>query len=828
MKFRAGKSCLIAGLVACAVPASASALETRQLDVGETAARECADQLLPAGTRGIARERWTSPAEGYATLRLGGDPYAPDWDLATRQGRSMAASTNSGSAERVNLWVEQGDRLAVQACRLAGGDRKVPLTIDLYEMAIPKGSGERMSLESVAIDSPGDVGELGALGFDTTHESTTSSATVLLHSDAERAQLARAGFTSRTLIPDVAADDAAELRRSARRDTRSALPSTRDSYRVYEDYTTEMKALAAAYPGHVRSITIGTSLEGRPIEGVEIAANVNATDDGRPVFLNLGLHHAREWPSGEFPMEFATDLANGYGSNPRITAALQNVRVITIPVVNPDGFVASRSFGTSPLDDDLNATIPQIAAGSGAYRRKNCRGVGPADQAVPCAARTTGVDLNRNYGAYWGGPGSSDDPVGSGAQIYRGAAPYSEPESESILNLSESVHPTVVISNHTFTEGRWLRQPGFDPDFMPQQSVPTYDPSCGKGTMGAVTPDEPAMAALGDAMAAANEPDWISELGYETLCDITGATEDWNYFAQGSYGYTPEAKGPNFHAAYGSMVVGEYLGNDGDGTDFDGMRGAFMTATEEAGNDANHGIVTGQAPPGASLRIEKDFSLPTCEDEDCNQGNGPAKSYRIQTELTVPASGAYTWDVVPSTRPDVYADGHPPQEAWTMTCQRAGQARSVAQQVLIGRGQTKSVDWTTLCGTDGGGGDGGDGGDGGGELPHCAGKPITIIDLGDGHTVVGTDHPDVIYGGEGDDTIKPGKGKDIVCGAGGNDTVKGADGADTLIGQAGKDSLAGGAGNDELRGGGGVDSLNGGKGRNECVGGSGKDKFRSC
>ena len=176
----------------------------------------------------------------------------------------------------------------------------------------------------------------------------------------------------------------------------------------------------------------------------------------------------------------------------------------------------------------------------------------------------------------------------------------------------------------------------------------------------------------------------------------------------------------------------------------------------------------------------------------------------------MPDSGSYAWHVVPSSRPDLDpGPGHnPPQEAWTMTCQRPGQARSVAQQVLIGRGETKAVDWTTLCGTGGG-----IGGGGGGELPHCAGKAITIIDLGDGHTVIGTNHPDVIYAGDGDDKIKPGKGKDVVCGGGGNDTVKGADGADALLGQAGKDSLAGGAGNDDLRGGGGADSLSGGKGK---------------
>ena len=64
------------------------------------------------------------------------------------------------------------------------------------------------------------------------------------------------------------------------------------------------------------------------------------------------------------------------------------------------------------------------------------------------------------------------------------------------------------------------------------------------------------MDSLGDAMAAANG--WTSELGYGTLCDITGATEDWNYFSQGTYGYTPEIRGLNFHANYADSVVDEY------------------------------------------------------------------------------------------------------------------------------------------------------------------------------------------------------------------------------------------------------------------------------
>ena len=171
---------------------------------------------------------------------------------------------------------------------------------------------------------------------------------------------------------------------------------------------------------------------------------------------------------------------------------------------------------------------------------------------------------------------------------------------------------------------------------MAQQSVQAYDDECGKGTMGAVTPDEAAMEALGDAMAAANEPDWISELGYETLCDITGATEDWNYFAQGAYGYTPEARGPNFHANYATMVVSEYLGTPArhrlrrDPRRLHGRRRGGRRKT------ANHGVITGKAPAGATLRIHKGFSLPTCEDDSMRRGERPRQDTRSRPTSTSP------------------------------------------------------------------------------------------------------------------------------------------------------------------------------------------------
>ena len=42
--------------------------------------------------------------------------------------------------------------------------------------------------------------------------------------------------------------------------------------------------------------------------GVEIAENVDATDDGRPYYVQVGTHHAREWPANEATLEWGLEL----------------------------------------------------------------------------------------------------------------------------------------------------------------------------------------------------------------------------------------------------------------------------------------------------------------------------------------------------------------------------------------------------------------------------------------------------------------------------------------------------------------------------------------
>ena len=111
-------------------------------------------------------------------------------------------------------------------------------------------------------------------------------------------------------------------------------------------------------------------------------------------------------------------------------------------------------------------------------------------------------------------------------------------------------------------------------------------------------------------MAAATG--WTSELGYATLGDITGATEDWNYFAQGTFGYTPEARGTNFHANYADSVVGEY---DGSQAPSGGGRLRGVPGGRRAGREPRRalGRSAGTAPAGRVLRLRKQFTTATSQ-----------------------------------------------------------------------------------------------------------------------------------------------------------------------------------------------------------------------
>jgi hypothetical protein len=499
----------------------------------------------------------------------------------------------------------------------------------------------------VSVETPtrADKNRLTALGLDMSEHGGAKAIGVLLHDDDDRETLRKNGFRWNTVQAAPATSAAAV-----------ALPSGRTSYRRLADYESELKALAAANPTLVRLFVLpNKTFEGREVLGIEISENVTA-NDGKPSFLNMGVHHAREWPAGELTMEWAYELVNGYkAGEERATNIVRRSRNLVVPIVNPDGFNGSRSAATG--DDGRDETVDDtvyIAGAPGEYRRKNCR-VGDTETAfcpVSVGLAENGVDPNRNYGQFWGGPGSDTNPA---TQTYRGAAPFSEPESRNIQWLVSHNQVTTLITNHT-TAGLVLRAPGL-------------------AAVGDPIDENRGYKQLGDDMAKQNG--YFSQKGFE-LYDTTGTTEDWSYNATGGYGFTFElycgspnyatgdCDAPAFHPRYATMAKewdgtsaqADHVNDPGANHGFDGKgnREAYYIAAESTIDEARHSIIEGSAPAGTTLRLTKDFKTETFP----QNGTPLQVSDHLETTYAVGASGTFLWHVNPSTRPVVAKESGSP------------------------------------------------------------------------------------------------------------------------------------------------------------------------
>ena len=612
-------------------------------------------------SRGSARTTYVAPMSGFASIRLAA--RRGDWDLRVvdvASGRSMA-SKSFGPRELVQTWVRSGQQMRVVAVRRSGRAKTARVRIRFFDVEPP--ADATPSLVRVLGPNQGTLDTLDAAGLDVTHNVRAEYADVVVPDSDHLDVLERLGVSYEVREADLNAEFARNRAADARYAASvpaSPLPTGRTTYRLPADYQQELKAIVDEYGAIARPIRIGTSFQGRPIEGVEIAEDVHADDDGRPVYFVVALHHAREWPSGEMAMEFAWDLVQRYGSDAEITDLLQRERVVIVPIINPDGFFASRMAASdgmfpdpadttgAPYGDTAEGVVVPFG-GNLAYRRKNCNGPVPhfeGERDLPCYYQW-GVDPNRNYGTGWGGKGAGSDP---NTQSYRGDGQWSEPETQAVHGFSQHHPVSTIVSIHNVA-ALVLRPPG-------------------KGTDGKA-PDELAMRDIGDAMADAT--DYTSQYSFQ-LYDTSGTTEDWNYAAAGSYGYTIEVgpKSGKFHMPYETGVVREWVGPEwGAG----GMREALLVGARAAADPASHSVLAGEAKPGSVLTLRKEFetlSSPVCTyaqgvlatsppGTDC-VAPGEVRRYDDHLEYTtvVPEDGTFDWHVTQSTRPFVgwrYVEG---------------------------------------------------------------------------------------------------------------------------------------------------------------------------
>ena len=661
------------GSLLAAAPAAAATTVTASSAV----TRSCHRALAPSAP-GHDALRVTAPSRGLVSARL---RASDDWDVAVfgSKRRLVAGSAGFAGNELAEGFVRKGERLTVQACRFRGDDASARVSVRFTAIAKKKTAG-KVQVVDVVTRRQVDKQRLQTLGLDLTEHGDRNSVEVVLHGRRDARVLRRAGFRYRVRIADLAA----RTRRNRQKDRRhaasaaaSGLPSGRDSYRRLPDYELEMKQLAMRYPSLVKPITLNhKSVLGRDVNGIEITTNPANTADGKPVFLMMGVHHAREWPSSEHTIEFAYDLLRNYGRRSRTTSLVQQTRTIIVPVVNPDGFNISRE--AAPLGD--------FSLFDYEMKRKNCS----ISEATPAqyrtgacdanaAGRLRGTDPNRNYGGLWGGAGAS---VSWSSDTFRGDDPFSEPETQNIRELVSSRQVTNLITNHTYSN-LVLRPPGVAEFGFPLE--------------------EPQYKALGAAMTAHNGYQNIPGFG---LYDTTGTTEDWSFWSTGGLGFTFEIGPSEFHPPYATGVEAEYLGlPPAEGAGDGGNREAYYEMLKATADTALHSVIEGVAPPGSTLRISKTFQTSTSPVWQDNFGNEIGDPILFQDTLTSelkPSGPKFAWHVNPSTRP-VVAGRHgrdptgPPQE----TIALANPAGIPAENVSYPSGPYESIPFTVNGPADG-------------------------------------------------------------------------------------------------------------------------------
>lgn len=269
-------------------------------------------------------------------------------------------------------------------------------------------------------------------------------------------------------------------------------------YHTYHEIERELQRFANDFPHLARVTSIGQSIEGRELWAIKISDRVEAAEN-ETTLLFLGGHHAREWIAVDVPFLIAKHLLENYDNDTLITRLVNNAEIWIVPLVNPDGH--------------------QYSVTTNRLWRKNRRNNGDG---------TYGVDLNRNYEHAWGGPGSSGDTF---SEIYRGSAPFSEPETRAVRDFVQQQSPDALISYHNFSQlilypwGHW------------------NDPA----------PDKPLLhqlaATMADKIRAVQGMDYTPQQASE-LYLVSGDTVDWLYALLAAPGFTielrPRSSNPGF------------------------------------------------------------------------------------------------------------------------------------------------------------------------------------------------------------------------------------------------------------------------------------------
>ncbi|RVE71339.1 hypothetical protein OJAV_G00050730 [Oryzias javanicus] len=253
--------------------------------------------------------------------------------------------------------------------------------------------------------------------------------------------------------------------------------------------------LVAENPNLVSKLVIGQSYEGRPLNVLKFSTG----GSNRPaIWIDTGIH-SREWVTQASGTWFAKKIVKDYGTDPALTAILNNMDIFLETVTNPDGYAYTHS--------------------SNRMWRKT-RKPNPGSSCV-------GVDPNRNWDAGFGEPGASSSPC---SETYRGPSPNSESEVKAIVDFVVA-HKNIkaFISIHSYSQ-MLLYPYGY-----------TSTPAKDEAELHSL-----AQKAITDLASLYGTRYRYGSI-IDTIYQASGSTVDWTYEQGIKYSYTFELRDTGYH-----------------------------------------------------------------------------------------------------------------------------------------------------------------------------------------------------------------------------------------------------------------------------------------
>lgn len=269
-------------------------------------------------------------------------------------------------------------------------------------------------------------------------------------------------------------------------------------YHTFEELLIVLDSMRMKFPNLITAkAPVGTikTWEGHDIWWLKISDNPEV-DEEEPEGLYTALHHARE-PNGLSQMIFYMwYLLENYETDEEVKYLVDNTELYFMPCLNPDGYLYNES------------TDPE----GGGFWRKNRRPESNDDE--------VGVDLNRNYGFFWGFDDGGSSPAKE-SSTYRGPAPFSEPETQAVRDFSIDHEFRIALNYHSF--GNLLIHPW--------------------GYNDGLTAEDALFKAIGGTMTKENS--FVLGTGTETVgYQVNGNSDDYLYGDTGEkdkiYSLTPE------------------------------------------------------------------------------------------------------------------------------------------------------------------------------------------------------------------------------------------------------------------------------------------------